>query len=79
MAGKHFENTLLIRRVGGRSFNKTAAKTVLRELWTFTAGVKFTETEGNILLAKFHNKTDMGKVLYGGPWRFMGWALEVEQ
>lgn len=63
--------------VGGN--NNYALKTVLRELWRFADGVKFTKAEGNILLAKFYHKADMVKVLNRGPWRFMRWALEVEQ
>lgn len=78
-AGKEFENALVVKIIGNRGYNRSAFKTVLRELWNPTEGLKFTEVEGNIQIAIFNNASDRDKVLAKGPWRFMGWALQVEK
>lgn len=78
-AGKEFENSLVVKMVGNRGYNKTTLKTARRELWKPKNGLKFMEIEGNILIAKFNEESDMFQVIYKGPWRFMGWALQVEK
>lgn len=69
-AKKDFENSLVLKLTGGRGFNRTAFKTVLRELWCPTGDLSFTEIEGNVLIAKFTLRSDLQKVLDKGPWRF---------
>lgn len=48
VAGKDYETSLLIKLVGNRTYNSTAFKTVLRDLWNPIHGLKFTEVEGNV-------------------------------
>lgn len=78
-AGEEFTNSLAVKLIGNRGFNRTTFKTVLRELWKPTGSLKFTEIEGNILIAKFYNASDRDKVISRGPWRFMGWAVQIEK
>lgn len=42
-AGKEFVNSIMVKIVGNRGYNRAAFKTVLWELWKPTAGLKFTE------------------------------------
>lgn len=78
-AGKDFLQSLVIRLVGNRGYNKAALKSVLKELWKPKYGLKFTEVEGNILIAKFADESDLENVLAKRPWRFMGWVVEIER
>lgn len=78
-AGKEYETSLLIKLVGTRTYNRTAFKTVLRELWNPVHGLKFTAVEGNVLIEEFNHEADRNKVLSRGPWHFMGWAIQVEK
>lgn len=77
-AEKDFANALVVKIVGNRGCNRTAFKTVLRELWNHRDGLKFMEIEGNIQIAQFDSITDRDKVLAKGPW-YMGWALQIEK
>lgn len=78
-AGKAIENSLVVKIMGNRSYNRAAFKKVLRDLWQPAEGLKFTEVGGNVLLATFPQESDRDRFLSRGPWRFMGWALHVEK
>lgn len=78
-ARKDFANSLVVKIVGSRGYNQTTFKTVLRDLWNPSSGMKFTEIEGNIMITQFNSVSDRDKVLTRGPSQFMGWALLVEK
>lgn len=62
-ARKDLENSLVVKLVGGRNFNRSSFKTILKKLWCPEGGLNFSEVEGNILIAKFARKEDMEKVM----------------
>lgn len=77
-AVKPFENSLLVKIVVNRGSNRATFKKVLMELWNPVNSLKFTELKGNVLIATFAQESDRDRVLSRGPWRFMGWTLQVE-
>lgn len=78
-ANKAFENALVVKVVGNKIINRVAFKTILRELWQPVEGLKFTEVERSVFIVTFQDEIDRDRILSKGPWRFMGWAIQIER
>lgn len=78
-AGQEFRNALVVKLVGNRGFNRAAFRILLRQIWNPEEGLNLMEVKGNVLIVKFNSETDRDKALVRGPWRYMGWAIQVDK
>lgn len=62
-AGKSFVNSLVVKLMGNRGFNRMASKMVLRDLWKPEEGMKFYEVEFNVMIVSFIRESDRDRVL----------------
>ena len=53
-----------------KSFNKRAAKNILRRVWGLDDKLQILEVGSNLFQFKFLSEFDMIRVIKGGPWTF---------
>ncbi|KAK9986874.1 hypothetical protein SO802_031825 [Lithocarpus litseifolius] len=61
-----------------KSFNRRAAKSVLRRAWGLENALQILEVGANMFQFKFQSEFDMNRVITGGPWTFDNQLLMLQ-
>ncbi|KAL9673458.1 hypothetical protein QQ045_029716 [Rhodiola kirilowii] len=78
-AEESFRWAVVLKLCNGNSFNAPAMLDALKTAWNIKDELGYQEMAYNRMVVKLRNEEEQRRILEGGPWTFMGWAVTVER
>ncbi|CAM9000682.1 unnamed protein product [Rhodiola kirilowii] len=70
---------VVLRLSTEKAFNAPALMDAMTAAWKMKNCPLYREMFGNRIVVKLRNEEEQNRILEGGPWTFMGWAVLVEK
>ncbi|KAL9661387.1 hypothetical protein QQ045_026211 [Rhodiola kirilowii] len=74
-----FKWAVVLKLCNGNPFNAPAMVTALKTAWKIKKDLSYQEMIHNKVVVKLRSEEEQLRILEGGPWTFMGWAVIVEK